>query len=211
MTKGCAVKNEIPVPSTAECRPVETNDDLQKLFGPAPLLEGEDIVAYNCLRSHIRSAVAPKDVIEEIWVRDVIDLFWETIRLRRLKSKLIRAASPAGLKEVLRSLVGPLGDQKLVDGWATRDGASIKEVDRLLHLAQLDQEAITAQTLAVKLDTFERIDRLIMQSEARRNMVLREIDRHRDAWARRLREVSNSIEDGEFTEIATSSTQAGDS
>ncbi len=47
-----------------------------------------------------------------------------------------------------------------------------------------------------------------MQTEARRDMILREIDRHRDALARRLREASAAIEDAEFTEIAAPAPEA---
>jgi hypothetical protein len=60
----------------------------------------------------------------------------------------------------------------------------------------------------VKLDTFERIDRLIMQSEARRTMFLRELDRHRDVVARRLREASAAIADAEFREVDTAAPEA---
>jgi hypothetical protein len=75
-------------------------------------------------------------------------------------------------------------------------------VKRVLGRAGLDEEDITAQTLALERDTFEKIDRMIMQTEARRDVVLREIDRRREALARRLREVSAQVGDGEFTEIA---------
>ncbi len=40
-----------------------------------------------------------------------------------------------------------------------------------------------AQTLDLKLDTIERIERMTMQAEARRNMTLREIDRHSAIYA----------------------------
>ena len=53
----------------------------------------------------------------------------------------------------------------------------------------------------MKLDTIERIERMIMQAEGRRNMMLREIDRHRDVLARRLAEAATEIEDAEFKEI----------
>lgn len=42
---------------------------------------------------------------------------------------------------------------------------------------------------------------MILQAEARRNMILREIDRHRDVVARRLRDVASEIEDAQFREI----------
>jgi hypothetical protein len=192
----------------AEPPRAEPHADLQSLFGPAPLLAGEDASAYEALKGRIRSAVAPNDVIEEIWVRDVLDLLWETLRLRRLKAKLMRAVAHQGLDELLRPLTGILEHQDLSNAWARRDEKSVKKVDALLKQAGLDQEAIAARTLAVKLDAFERIDRMIMQTEARRNMILREIDRHRDALARRLREASAAIEDAQFTEIAAPAPEA---
>ena len=191
-----------PPLAPAEPPRAEPPIDLQSLFGPAPLLAGEDASAYEALKGRIRAAVAPSDVIEEIWVRDVLDLLWETIRLRRLKAKLMQAAAHEGLDRLLRPLTGILEHQDLSTAWARRDASSVKKVDALLQQAGLDQEAIAAQTLAVKLDAFERIDRLIMQAEARRNMILREIDRHRDVLARRLREASAMIEDAGFAVIA---------
>ena len=35
------------------------------------------------------AAIKPKDVLEEMWVRDVVDLTWETLRMRRLKAALL--------------------------------------------------------------------------------------------------------------------------
>lgn len=186
----------------------ESQPDLRSLLGPPPLLEGENANDYHALNAQIRSAVAPKDIIEEMWVRDVVDLFWETIRLRRLKAKLMRAAAHEGLDKLLQPLAGFMEHRDLANGWARRDAKSVKQVDALLKQAGLDQEAITAQTLAEKLDTFERIDRMIMQTEARRNMILREVDRHRDVLARRLREATAEIEDAEFTEIAATAPEA---
>jgi hypothetical protein len=179
--------------------------DLKSLLGPPPLLEGEDAGAYDALYGQIRTAVAPRDVLEEIWARDVIDNLWETLRLRRLKVRFMRAAAHEGLASLLHPLRNDILnfglDRSLADRWAGRELAAINEVDGLLKEAGLDQEAIAAQTLALKLDTIERIERMIMQTEGRRNMMLREIDRHRDVLAQRLREAATEIEDAEFEEI----------
>ena len=43
-------------------------------FGPAPLLDGEDPAAYDELLARVSGAVKPSDILEEIWVRDVVDL-----------------------------------------------------------------------------------------------------------------------------------------
>jgi hypothetical protein len=176
--------------------------DLHALLGPAPLLEGEDAGAYHALFSHIRAAVEPKDAIEEFWVRDIAELLWETLRLRRLKAALMRAAAHEGLAKLLTPLVPNIAERtELVRAWARKDHDAERQVAQLLKKAGLDAGAITAQTLAVKLDTFERVDRLIAQTEARRNAVLREIERRREAVARRLREASTIIEDAEFHEV----------
>jgi hypothetical protein len=44
------------------------------LFGPAPLFEGEDTAAYDELLVRISETVKPADIVEEIWVRDIVDL-----------------------------------------------------------------------------------------------------------------------------------------
>ena len=174
--------------------------DLKSLLGPPPLLDGEDAGAYDALYGHIRTAVAPRDVLEEIWARDVIDNLWETLRLRRLKVSFMRASAHEGVARLLGPRTTIL-ERGLVGRWAGRERAAINKVDGLLKQAGLDQEAIAAQTLALKLDTIERIERMIMQTEGRRNMMLREIDRHRDVLAQRLRQAATEIEDAEFEEI----------
>ena len=191
-----------PLAPATQLRP-EEETDLQSLLGPPAFLMGEDGNAYETLKIRIYAAVKPEDAIEEIWVRDILDLLWETVRLRRFKARLMYVAAHQGLESILRPRVpGMFSVDHLVQGWAQRDPEIVKEVKRVLRSAGLAEEDIAAQTLADNCDTFEKIDRLIMQTETRRHVVLREIDRRRDALARRLREVSTQVEDGEFALIA---------
>jgi hypothetical protein len=182
--------------------------DLAALLGPPALLEGEDSTTYHELSARFRSAVVPQDVIEEMWLRDIVDLIWETMRLRRLKSKLLRAAAHEGLAKVLTPLISAVDLREIVNGWSRRDTAAMKTVAELLEKAELDQDSIAAQTFAVKLETFDRIDALISRTEARRNLVLREIDRHRNVLVQRLREAANEIEDAQFSEVAPATKKA---
>lgn len=156
------------------------------LFGPPPLLEGENAAAYDELLARVSGAMKPTDIFEQIWVRDVVDLAWETFRLRRLKSSLLAANAPKGLRAILQTFTWRSNPEKLVQGWAARDPAAIKTVDDGLASTGLTMDAVIAQTLSVKIDDIERIDRMIMTAEARRNAVLREVDRHRARiWRRR--------------------------
>lgn len=68
------------------------------LFGPPPLLEGEDAAAYDELLSRICAAVKPVDIIDEMFIVDVVSLEWEVLRWRRLKSSLIRACGLEALE-----------------------------------------------------------------------------------------------------------------
>jgi hypothetical protein len=58
-----------------------------------------------------------------------------------------------------------------------------------------------ADALAYRLDTIERIDRLISIVESRRNASLREIERRRAVLGETLRRSVQEIEDGEFEVI----------
>ena len=46
----------------------------------------------------------------------MLDLLWETMQLRRLKAKLMRAAAHEGLDKLLRPLTEIFGHQDLVRG-----------------------------------------------------------------------------------------------
>jgi hypothetical protein len=63
-------------------------------------------------------------------------------------------------------------------------------------------DAVVAETLAGNLDEIERFDRMIMNAEARRDAILREISRHRDTLATQLRKKTEEITDAQFTETS---------
>ena len=62
-------------------------------------------------------------------------------------------------------------------------------------------DAVMSQTLVKHLDEIERIDRLIVNVEARRNAMLREIERHRTTFAASLRGAADFVEEAEFIEL----------
>ena len=77
-------------------------------IAPAPLLPGEDEAEYALLTARIRAAARPDDFIEQLLVRDVIDLSWEIFRLRRLKSGVLRIASNDGVSSILKQIDPPV-------------------------------------------------------------------------------------------------------
>ena len=171
-------------------------------FAAPVLLEGEDEALYAKLLTQVTAAVAPTDVIEEFWVRDVVDLLWEAMRLRRLKASLLRSSTNKGLEQLLTSLIGYIEAAELANGWYAREKDAVKEVQKLLDSAGLTMDSVMSQTLSWKLNDVERIDHMLASAEARRHMVLREIDRHRAAVALRLQLAAKQVEDAEFSDVS---------
>ncbi len=167
------------------------------VFGSPPLLEGEDIKAYKELASRFCAFVQPADILEEMWVQDVVDHTWEVLRLRGLSARLIGANMHKGLRETLVPLVGLSQAETLAEAWAaSRNPEVVEKIDKALASAGLSMEAVRAQTYSLKLGEVERFDRMIGLAEARRNASLREIDWHREMLGQRLRQVVQQVEDG---------------
>src|SRR5258708_15757297 len=83
------------------------------LLGPRPLIDGEDGTNYDVILERISADVAPADFVEEIWVRNVVDLVWDSVRLRRLKSQLLQAAAHEGLERLLASVFAWMSPRQL--------------------------------------------------------------------------------------------------
>lgn len=118
---------------------------------------------YHEFFARVSRVVKPRDFLEEIWVREIVDLSWEILRMRRLKAPLVS------------------------------EGLTLR--------------AFNLGTIGPKIDAVERIDRMIMNAEARRNAALREIERHRTAVAEALRRATDDIVDAEFEDVAQDSPQ----
>lgn len=69
---------------------------LAAALGGSPLLEGEDRVAYDNLSAAIFDDIRPKDALEFIWAREIIDLTWEILRYRRHVSRFSQTGPQTG-------------------------------------------------------------------------------------------------------------------
>lgn len=188
------------------------------VFGPAPILEGENAQAYNELLARVSGDIKAKGIIGEILVKDFVDLTWEILRWRRLiaaqLSKSVEPLLPKYLGRTRRRKISsieafaitdissfqtiPRSAYKLAKKWAAGDPAAVDRVSKILASKNVTMERIMADALMENLDTIERVDRLITIAEGRRNSILREIDRRRAALAENLRAIANDVEDAEF-------------
>ena len=177
--------------------------NLDAILGKPPVLPNEDAEAYEKLNYQFRRAVNPQDVIEEILLRDVVDITWEIQRLKDYKMQLLQAKREYSLQIILENFSDRNGYYKeLYGAWKNGDKKAIKLINGLLSAKGLDPSAIDAFSFRSELDNMERFDRLIMQAEARRMAHLREVDRHRASLAAILRDTVAKIDDGKTIEHA---------
>jgi hypothetical protein len=125
----------------------------------------------------------------------------------------MEAVAHEGLHEVLRPLLPSYDAQQLAWKWSCGDEAATREVEEALRRRGLTIEAVMAQTLSVRIDDCERIDRMITIAEARRDAVLREIGHRRAAFREALRRASEDAADeaieAEFEDVAPRATVRG--
>ena len=173
--------------------------ELSDLLGPPPLLPSENVADYEALSVRVIAAVKPTDAIEHLYVRDAVDLQWELMRLRHLKTRFLVSSASVGLKILMNMRMNYVDSDPNYKSWIKNEPRGIKNIKSMLSDWGLSEEDIHAQTLAKKIDEFERIERLIANAEARRNAALRELERHREAVGRRLRNAI-ATEDAQFVD-----------
>jgi hypothetical protein len=135
-----------------------SKEESARFFGPPSLIAGEDQAQYEAMRDQISAAVGPLDFLEDIWVNDVVNLVWETLRLRRLRAALLQIAAPECLYRI-RANLGDYG-RKLTTNWASHEPDAVAKVDDVLAAIGLTRDELMAETLAWKLDEVERIDHM---------------------------------------------------
>ena len=244
-------------------------------FGSAPLLlPGEEVATYDELLSRVRTAINPVDIIDEMYIADVVSLEWEVLRWRRLKSSLMQTRGLEALEQFLsnhldyydhyrkhfeQDLAEILQDNlaegqtevdaqllvhkcaenerdavdkvnQILDGinldtdkileraragkakelaqdYLQRKPGAIKLIDKLLAEAGLSIDALMVEALPEEFDDIERIDRFATVAEARRNAMLREIDRRRAVLSEALRRQVQEVE-GEFEVVEKTPAEA---
>jgi hypothetical protein len=191
-------------PGTLHVIPAET----RALLGPAPITYLEDGDGYERILAQMAVAVSPQDFVEWIWVKDLVDLGWDAARARRAKSVRLVMARRDGIESILKA-DGPGGEGFVMDDAFSAQADRIMDGDRKEHkafAATLERLGLTIEAASdaaynTAIEDVERLQRLIDNADSRRDAVLREIDRRREAFAKRARtavEAMGAVVDAEF-------------
>jgi hypothetical protein len=170
-------------------------------LGAPPLVPGEDAAAYDRLLASVIDTVKPQDVMEVIWVREYTDETWDILRYRRASARLIEAGKAQALADTLRwAMINdtefqyfPQLADELASKWSQGDPAAIEKIKTLLAPSALTEDALNAQAVSRKLDDIERLDRMVLTKEVRRDKALREIDLHRVSFSVQTRRIAKQL------------------
>jgi hypothetical protein len=193
-------------PASAETGQVSKTGPL-RFAGPVRLINGEDSAAYDTLLARFTDTLKPVDVVEEAWVRDVVDLVWEALRLRRLKASLLAGCAYQGLQRVLITLGGD-NVLEFSQSWAARNPETVASADDVLASAGWSMDTVMARTFTENIDSIDRMERMTMAAEARRNAALGQIEHYRESFGKRLRGAVDAIEAEEIKAIPPSNAPA---
>jgi hypothetical protein len=168
------------------------------LLGARPLIRGEDAASYDELLVRICGTLRPADSLEEIWIRDVVDLVWDTFRLRRIKANMLTHEIEWHIGNKLRH-ERPDDAQEMARAWACGDDDAASYVPAALTSVGTSIDKLLAESMRSRSGDVERLDRMLVSAEARRSAALRELDYHRGPLARKLRRAIAEAEQSEFT------------
>jgi hypothetical protein len=172
----------------------------QQLF-KTPLLITESAQDFAALTAALTQEIKPRGIIERIYVADIAALVWEILRLRRCKTVIVNTAFKTAVASVVRRVSSlPLWPKTewvddLANDWFLKPKAR-KEVSKLLEESHLDESAIEAEAIRSVFSDFEMLDRMLTLLESRRNKALRSIEDYQDRFARKVREVSDQVLEG---------------
>ena len=152
-------------------------DQFEHLFGPPPLLAGEDEERYLRLRAAIVRDLKPDDVLDWINANDHINKLWEEQRYRRASVALINGALLKAVEFYLEDICEAPFHEEHALNFFSADPKEKKEV-----IADLAKHGITTAVLQAKAAQIEReglqlFDRMVAVRESGRRLLRKENER----------------------------------
>lgn len=176
------------------------------------LIPRENAEQYDALPRSLIQQLGPTDAIEAIWVKDFSDSIWEAKRLRRWRRQILVQARKKAAEELVDQSSHDASSQELSDlrdacaaalavGEGDGSNNGMSETDKILQERGLTEESIAAEGFLLNLPAIERIDRLSLAADQRRDQLLREIERKRASFAHQVRSATGDVLDVGNTEV----------
>ena len=174
------------------------------LLPAASLLITESRDQFDDIRRALNDYVKPAGILEEILARDILDLSWHILRLRRWKTATVNKGFVSALVTIFTGIFEQDQDyldandkaEEIAHQWFTN--LEVKEKGlKILRRLNLDESAIEAEAYSEAASQIESLDKLLASAESRRHKTVRAIAEYRSGLAKQLEKTSKRIIDGE--------------
>jgi len=185
---------------TTATQSLASPDELRDLLGPPPVLSSEDDLAHNEMVARLAQALAPRDFVEQLLVRELADCTWEMGRYRRQKTLTMERGFDEDRQfpyEELEELSEEDDGATLADAEEEADAAALVDAEGEAECVEepdaVELELDHARALEREIYYHERLDRLLITASKRRDDVLGALERYRIGLGQWSREVSDTI------------------
>ena len=176
-------------PSTPNSGDLAIPAVFDRVVQPAHLMPGESLADYNALRDMIIEELSPQSGIEWLWVADLVELSWEIIRYRTLRQEMLHVRRQDAIEAMLQRIdltCIPPADRPAArdqirfnsDQWRN-DPTVSAEIEARLGARGIDDSSVNAEVLIQAKELLILFDNLMQSAQARRIVLLREINRRR--------------------------------
>ena len=192
--------NEVAVPK------IGFPPEIARIFRRPLLLVGEISRDYEEICKSLVHSIKPQSLLEWLFLKQVLDLYWETLRLYKFKTEVVNMTWCEALRQAVESILEGEDDerrraaQEHVDAWFSTMEAQ-ESTRKLLLKHGISEDAITAQAMALRLPELEVIDKLLAQARVSQMATLREIEHYRAAGTWQVAKGLQQIVDAELSSI----------
>lgn len=194
--------------------------ELRQLFGPPPVLRSETTQSYDEIMTRLMEGFAPRNFIQQIYIKELADCTWEMARYTRHKTLTMEARFQQRLEfQTQRQRAAAQSKDTFAKGQARqgREAATtpddvldglVKEIDDILLKPVAELAHVCA--LEVVLVKLERVNKLLNAARARRNNILEQIEAYKAGLGQRLRRISDKIIATESAAVAAQPKQVAE-
>ncbi len=158
---------------------------LEGLFDRRPILLNESVEEFDALRASIIEMMEPENISEWLLVASLARYYWEEVRLEKMKADLVNLTWKEAVRTLMEALVpGDLADRaskalELSSLCFRPEGR--KSVMTILTAHNLTEDAIAAQSAALRWPEIEGMSKQADRVCMMRMAVERELQHHRAA------------------------------
>jgi hypothetical protein len=198
--------------AVAKTQSIKFPASLAEFLDDPPLVGDETLEGYNNFFAAIIAAANPADPIDWLYLKDVVDLFWQIRRERKVLASVVNLHQTEVVRDLLKATANASNAleaavYRIFDAsddaqrWAS-DPTARKEIEARLTAKGHPASATLAEAYKRGANDIDAIDKRIASYEARRTGIIREIELRNVRFARDLNTASSPVIDGEFSEAA---------